>query len=295
VRDITTIFFVIPSLSFYTVDMKTHKMYLLPALALVVLVLLSGCTTLDSLAGDALGSAVSSRMPASSPSGEPEDSPFAASGDYLSVLPPGAAFQIVYAQSAIFTAGGIATDDFNPGEGVRWELDWNGPDGESETVETEQAFLSQDSAGEWWYISLSGEDYRIEYEYFIDPEEVVTELIYRDSDMTESETVAVSIPIDRDNEDGDYESLYDEMVADESGDYTVTRTNESVTVPAGTFDAEKVAVTGTDEETGEEVDATWWFVPDVPGDVVRFLFISEEDGQYQGSLLEYRTDYRRRL
>lgn len=48
---------------------------------------------------------------------------------------------------------------------------------------------------------------------------------------------------------------------------------------------------------GEEVDVTWWRVPEVPGDTVRFEFVpvTDEDERYLGELQEFRDDYRSRL
>jgi hypothetical protein len=269
-------FFEIDQIPFYTVRMKTQKLTLgtvTSATVLVLLVLLTGCTTLGMLTDDAIGKAVGTRI--SAKTGEVE-------------------FQIVYAQTMIFSAGGTSVNDFKPGEGVRWQLTWDDSDDQPEPVESEHALLTRDAEGEWWYIALFSDSSTVEYEYFVNAEDVVTQLFYRNSDMPESRTMSVSIPLDRENEGG-FGYLYDEITADESGSYTVTRTTERVTVPAGTFKADKVAVTGTDEETGEKVDATWWFVDDVPGKMVRYEFYSEDDEVYKGHLLKVGRDYRRRL
>jgi hypothetical protein len=75
----------------------------------------------------------------------------------------------------------------------------------------------------------------------------------------------------------------------------VTRRNESVTVPAGTFDTEVIEVVSTERDTDEYVDSTWWRVETVPGDTVQFEYYTGEDETYRGQLQSYRSDYRRTL
>lgn len=270
------------------------------ALLLVLAAVFTGCTTVSMLADDAFGSAVDRRVAAKT--GELDGTSFGFGDGSLMMMPPGAGFQIVYAQTTVFSAGAISPDDFSPGEGVRWRLTWEEAEEpqNGDVVESEQALLERNANGEWWYISLSSESSKMEYEYFINPDDVVTQLVYQDSEMTASRTVEVSIPLDRaDDQDGGVtggeESLYEQISQDSSGSYTVTRATETVTVPAGTFTAKKVAVTGTDEETGTKVDGAWWFADQVPGGVVQYEFITEEDGRYMGRLLAVRRDYRRRL
>jgi len=84
------------------------------------------------------------------------------------------------------------------------------------------------------------------------------------------------------------------LEADDSGEYDVRRSSERISVPAGTFDTERIDVTGTDDGTGDRVDVTWWRVPTVPGETVQFRFRDDEDGHYDGELMEYREDYARR-
>ncbi len=113
--------------------------------------------------------------------------------------------------------------------------------------------------------------------------------------MEESETAVVNVPLGRMEDEEEYASIYEEIEAGETEGYRVTRTSESVTVAAGTFNAERVNVVGTDEETGESIDADWWRVETVPGETVRFEYRTDEDGTYNGELRRHGTDYRRSL
>jgi len=209
--------------------MKTSHLTTLFGAALVLAVVLSGCTSVSSLTENAIGSLV----------GGGDDG----------------------ITSTAAASGGSGDSDEGSGESP-----FGGTDGTEDSLLTEQAFLSRESTGEWWYISLSDGEYLIEYECFIGPDDVVTEVVYRDSDMAQSNTAVVNVPLDRMSEDEEYPSIYDEIEAGETEGYQVTRTTESVTVPAGTFDAERITVVGTDE-----------------------------DGTYIGELRRHGTDYRRLL
>ncbi|MFP4153627.1 MAG: hypothetical protein ACLFR8_13635 [Alkalispirochaeta sp.] len=54
---------------------------------------------------------------------------------------------------------------------------WRDVDGTEDSIHTEQTFLSRETEGEWWYISLSDGEYRIEYEYSIGTDEETGESI----------------------------------------------------------------------------------------------------------------------
>ena len=284
--------------------MKTSKI-----VGVFVLVgLIVGCSTVGDLTGGMIGDFVTGdrtedKDASGSDEGESEarssddgdvtdeaESPYDDMSGSLGMLPPAAAFQIVYAQTSFFTAGYAPASDYEPGEGVRWVLTWRDAEGSEDSIETEQALLSRDSAGSWWYISLAFEDYRIEYEFLVDASDTVVQIRYRDSAMSATEEAQVAVPFSV----GMY-AAYEENAA--SAGYRVEHTTERVTVPAGTWSAEKVRITGSDGSTGNEVDVTWWRVADVPGDTVRFEFVpvTDEDERYLGELQEFRDDYRSRL
>lgn len=283
--------------------MKTQSVLRILVVVGVVfaVILLGGCTSVDQLAKSGMGligggGDTGTTSSSGDRDGDEDSSMGGIDPTTLTMLPPAAAFQIVYAQSALFTAAAVSVDDFLPGEGIRWELFWEDEEGASDTMYTEQAFLTTDASGEWWYIALADDEYTIEYEYFVNVDDVVTELLYRDSGMSETKRATVNVPLDRMDDDDEYGSLYERIEAGEAGDeYDVDRRSESVTVPAGTFNAEVYDVTGTDPDTGESIDTTWWRVDSVPGDTVRFEYRTDDDETYQGRLQSYRTDYRRTL
>lgn len=283
--------------------MKTSK--IVGVLALVLMI--AGCSTVGDLSGGLIGDFVSGDRSddgdvspagdgkAAGDTGDTEadrdsDSPYNDMSGSLAMLPPAAAFQIVYAQTSFFTAGYAPASDYEPGEGVRWVLTWRDEDGIEDSIRTEQALLTRDDTGSWWYISLSIEDYLIEYEFLVDTSNTVVRLRYRDSSMSVTEEAQVAVPFST----GMY-AAYEENAA--GAGYRIERTTERVTVPAGTWPAEKITITGSDASTGDEVDVTWWRVVDVPGDTVRFEFVPvmSENERYLGELQEIRDDYRRRL
>ncbi|MDA3948868.1 MAG: hypothetical protein PF508_06535, partial [Spirochaeta sp.] len=195
--------------------MKTKKVLQIFTLFVVVLFLasLGACTSVDQLTqrgmgiiggGNDEGGSTSSR----SDDGDAEDSPMGGVDPTLMMLPPAAAFQIVYAQTTLFTMASVSVSDFAVGEGIRWALTWHDDEGASDTLFTEQALLTRGDAGEWWYISLSDGEYTIEYEYLIDGENVVTELLYRDSDRPQTRSATVNVPLDRMEEDEEFDSFY---------------------------------------------------------------------------------------
>ncbi len=260
-----------------------------------------GCNTIDSMVGEAMSGAVGSRTSGgsgraeSAPNSDDSDSPFGTGDGSLMMLPPGAGFQIVHAQTTFFQGFSEETADFEPGEGVRWRLVWSDTEGAEDEAFSEHALLAETTDGDWWYVRLETHEYWVEYEYFRQPDGMVVELKYRDSEMSEARTAQVTVNLGAYQEEEEYTSFYEALEADESGDYTVQRSSERISVPAGEFDTERIDVTGTDGEGGDQVDVTWWRVPSVPGETVQFRFLDDEDGRYDGQLVEYRRDYARRL
>ncbi|MEX2442729.1 MAG: hypothetical protein WD492_03925 [Alkalispirochaeta sp.] len=268
---------------------------------LLIAVALVGCNTLDSMVGEALGSAVAGRSAGSTrnsqapPEDSNSDSPFGAGDGSLMMLPPGAAFQIIHAQTTFFQGFGGDSADFEAGEGVHWRLVWSDGEGASDEAFTEHARLTAGEDGSWWYLKMESDDYAVEYEYFRQSDGMVVELKYRDSKMNSTRTAEVAVNLGAYEEDEEYVSFYEAVEADETGEYDVQRSSEQVSVPAGEFDAERVDVTGTDEDTGERMDITWWRVSSVPGKTVQFSFRGDEGDQYDGELMKYRSDYAPRL
>ncbi|MFW5694247.1 MAG: hypothetical protein ACOCYB_03705 [Alkalispirochaeta sp.] len=267
----------------------------------LAIALLAGCTTIDSMVGDALGTAVTgqaengTRSSEASRQDDDSESPFGAGDGSLTMLPPGAAFQIVHAQTTFFQGFSEDDADFEPGEGVLWRLVWSDGDGARDEALSEHARLTESSDGSWWYVRMETDDYWVEYEYFLQPDGMVVELKYRDSERSEARTADVTVNLRAYDDEEEYGSVYEAMEADDSGQYEVRRSSERISVPAGEFDTERIDVTGVDDETGDQVDITWWRVPSIPGETVQFSFRDDEDGRYDGELMEYRQDYSQQL
>jgi hypothetical protein len=280
--------------------MNTHQVLKIVGVLLLG-AFLAGCNTLDSMVGDALGSALvgqtsGARSTSESPSSkETSESPFGGGNGSLMMLPPGAGFQIVHAQSSIFQGFSGDTSKLEPGEGVHWHLIWSDDEGASDDAFSEHARLTKGADGSWWFLKMESDDYYVEYEYFRTPTGTVTELKYRDSETAPTRTAQVNVELGAYEDQEEYQSFYDAVEANETGEYKVRRSTERITVPAGEFDAERIDATGTDDETGEQIEITWWRVPSIPGETVRFSFRDDEGDRYDGELVEFRRDYAPRL
>jgi hypothetical protein len=268
---------------------------------LLTVVFFVGCNTLDSMVGDALGNALIGQTSGSAGTSErsstksDSESPFGGGNGSLMMLPPGAGFQIIHAQASIFQGFGGDTSRFEPGEGVHWHLIWSDDEGASDDAFSEHARLTAGDDGSWWYLKMESDDYYVEYEYFRNPDGTVVELKYRDNEMAATRTAQVNVELGAYEDQEEYQSFYDAVEADETGEYKVRRSTEHVSVPAGEFETERIDATGTDDETGEQVDITWWRVPTIPGETVKFSFRNDEGDQYDGELMEFRRNYAPRL
>ena len=285
---------------------RSLNLRVLAAAALITT--LVGCTTLGSVAGDALGAAIigkstESATPRSEPAedtgstgdADAAESPFGAGDGSLMMLPPGAAFQIVWAQTVFLTSYNGSTAGYSPGDGVYWRLVWTDGAGARDEMEIERALLSRDDTGSWWYISLSHENYRIEYEYLVSPDGMVTRLKYRDSQNADTRTAAVTVNIGAYESEEGFGTMAQAIADGEADGLTVDRSSGSVTVPAGSYSADIVRARGVDEESGEPINMAWWIVDSVPGTTVKFSYDNEMGETYTGELLDARTDYVPRL
>lgn len=278
--------------------MRTYHTSRIALLAVVGLsLLLAGCNTLESVTGDLLGDVLGGGPAASSPPPErapsdgddaPEFAPYAPVG-----MPPGVIFQLAFGQTYLITGTGYDPAAYEVGEGLHWRLTFEDDGGAEQILENEHALLAREGSDTWWLLVFRSPDFSIHYEFRVDADDVVREIRYQDREDGPVQSAVVSMPI------GDYDSTRGIMEAPEDLEstegITVQRTQERITVGAGTFDTMRVHATGTDPETGELVDASWWLSDDVPENTVQFDLRGEDGARYQGELIAYRNDYRRRF
>lgn len=268
------------------------------ALALTVIVSLalvtSGCFSLDSAFSGALDSAVE------------RETERAVAG--MVSFDDEMMFNLVYLQVMLVGGFGSGIEDFEPGEGTVWRLE-SLADGERSTVTAERALLERQQDGSsWWYLRYDAEEQTAEYEALLDSELQPIEMYYTDAasgtvehhefdydpqDMGEDEEAGAMT--------AEEEERLEEAGADtyvyEGEEYSeIRRGSVQVTVGAGSYTADYLVNTITDEDTGETTEYHWWVVTDVPGDLVKYEWLeSESDDTVTGELMSVRSDYTFRL
>lgn len=259
------------------------------AITVAVVLAVTGCTALDGVVGDvagrAVGSAVERRI----------EGMYAGFTDEM-------LFQLAYTQVFFLGGYGFGTDDFAEGEGATWRITSH-EGSERSTVGAERALLERHANGDsWWYLVYTPEDgEKLEYEVLVDRELQAREMYMRDPETgeirrhefayEESDSAAVS---------ESEEALRDEGYRTETvqvrdwDDYQ--RERVTVSVGAGTFQADLLVHRITDEQSGDTMEYRWWVTEEVPGDLVQYEFEDLKDGSLlQGELVSIRRDYRFRL
>ncbi len=248
-------------------------------------VLTVGCAGLDGVVGDvagrAIGTAVEQRFT-----------------DMYAGYTDAMLFQLAYTQVFFLGGWGFGTDDFAEGEGATWRIESREAD-DTSVVTAERALLQRlDTGDSWWYLVYTPEDgEQLEYEILIDREMAAREMYMRDPETGEVRHHV----FDRDDEDWEEdEALQEEgystetVYVDEWEQYRQERV--TVSVGAGTYEADLLVHSITDEETGETVEYRWWVTPDVPGDLVQYEFEHLQDGSIlHGEMIEIRQNYTFRL
>ncbi|MGC9512956.1 MAG: hypothetical protein ACP5D8_04910 [Fidelibacterota bacterium] len=202
----------------------------------------------------------------------------------------------------VFLAGGYAGgyEDFTEGQGVVWEV-ISQDQGERESLEIERAFLKELPDGsQWWLLRYSANGETILSEALMDTAYQLKKFRYRDPEYNQirewtpqyetetSETVETEegVVTEETQTYAAKESYSEAMNVNDYSPY-VLRT-ESITVPAGTFDAKyarfEAEYEKTDPDTGEptgdmdKIIYEWWISEEVPGNMVRYAWSNPSEG-----------------
>lgn len=254
-----------------------------------VVILAVGCTTLDSmvgnLAGQAIGSAVERRV----------------AGMYAGYT-DAMYFQLAYTQVFFLGGYGVGTEDFSEGEGATWRIT-SRDEGTTSSATAERALLQRLPNGDtWWYLAYTPEgEKKLEYEVLLDRERQAREMYLRDPDTGNVRHHVFDYEeMDEDEMAAGQEALEDEGYQTETvfvRDWEEYRRDRvTVRVGAGTFQADLLVYTITDEESGDAYEHRWWVTEEVPGDLVKYEYEDlTEGGILQGEMTAIRRDYPFRL
>lgn len=212
---------------------------------------------------------------------------------------------IIYTQ--VFYAGGYAYgyDSFEEGEGVVWDIR-SSADQEEDTLRVERALLKRTAEGSsWWFLKYSaeGEDPFVS-EALIGEEYELLKFRYRDP---ETGDIREWIPEQEESAEESADESEEEMGEEEPDFYRggyeeFNRGRESITVPAGTYQAEHILIEESftvEEEGTSEVYILiyeWWISDQVPGEIVRYEWTNTQDeSALTGELVAHNRGYRTQL
>ena len=176
----------------------------------------------------------------------------------------------------MFYQGGVYGADmaYEPGEYSVWSSA-DSPYGQT----IERAFLQRrDDGWEWWRIEIFGEDPDTDDEVHMimealfeprEDERYIRELYVQYPDDPAPQQVEIR------EEDADEWVIQAEELSDEAFEEFLVGT-EDITVPAGTFSAEKYAI---EAEEHDDILTEWWMAGrQVPGSLVKILQTDEDTG-----------------
>jgi hypothetical protein len=242
------------------------------AAAAAFLVLASSCSTLIDLAMKVTGT----------------DKAIAKSVSSLAESSYAMQFSSVYLSSVM--VGGYASDEgYAAGQGTSWRIVDKSPS-KSETMTVERALLAERADGsKWWSLSYASGGTSVYYEYLAGKDADVLEFKYKDQDSGEIRTYVEptkqaeaspspsAAPATR--------STLESLKASSSG-------VESVSVPAGDYEADKVHSDYTDGESGKTSSYDWWIASGVPGGLVKYSMSNGDAGEsITGELLAVKGGY----
>jgi len=262
------------------------------ALALAV-ALASGCAVMDGALNQAIGGAMEKQT-------QQMMSGLYAFDDVM-------LFNFAYMQ--VFFVGGFGSgiSDYEESQGTVWKVETN-DSGENSGFNAERALLKKLPDGNsWWYLRYESEGDNLEYEVLLDKDYQPLEMYYRSSEdptiqhhVFEQDQTASSSGEGEDLTPEEQQQLENAgantyvYTGDESGQYKKDRV--TVSVGAGTYQADYLVYTDTDEETGETVEYHWWTTKEVPGDLVKYDWINSGNGsEVTGELVSVKKGYTSRL
>lgn len=181
--------------------------------------------------------------------------------------------------ASVALGGYLPSDEtFEVGDGILfWHRYESVEDDEIEDMEFTRALLHENPDGsQWWRFEffVNGED--LAFEALVADDRAVERIRYLDPSTDE---VVSHTPSDEYLWESYTENVWTE---EEMEEFRVG--SERITVPAGTFRTERL------EATEDGASYTWWISEEVPGRVVRFEGITEDDERVSGELREIYTD-----
>lgn len=172
----------------------------------------------------------------------------------------------------MFYQGGYAleTRPFEPGEYVQWQVD-----GMGDAEWFKKALLKRRADGnEWWRLVSQTSGNRITMEALLEPaDESGDRRIVRLRQKLGPDQEAKEVPITEEN--ADKWTLDQQRQLTEESYQGMKVGTESITVPAGTFDADHLR--STHPRRGGTVD--WYLSEEVPGSVIRYTWTSNGNEQ----------------
>ena len=249
-------------------------------ISFALLALASACSFFDSAvsgAGDQAGRNIGARMVGNTGSGGATAG--GAGGGGMSAATMNPAFLNIYMTtifSYAFSAGGydIGQDAYKPGQYTRWE----GKSDSGKGIQLERAHLFDDAQGrQWWKVKWTDDGKTTILEGLLDPkEQKFVRMRAKFPDDASGNELAVS-------EQNYYHPAQKLSAESVKG---ATKGVESISVPAGTFNARHVVFGGVDGSH------EWWLDAKVPGGAVKQLVKSPKNGdaRWEMDLTAYGSD-----
>ncbi|MFW5797182.1 MAG: hypothetical protein ACOCXE_01610 [Spirochaetota bacterium] len=246
---------------------------------MTVLVFAVGCTTIEGAITETVG-ATSSRATER------------ALADSMSGMTDEVTFHVAYMQVFFLGGYGDAQEDYEEGEGTTWEIETTEP-GERSTSIGERALLRwNDDGSSWWYLRLEAadEEQEFEYEVRVNEDYQAEEVYLKDPETGEIRHRVFDVEDADDWESPDPEEEEEVFTDGDLGEYRQDRV--TVTVGAGTYDADRYVYEDGDDESGDEVEYRWWMAEEVPGNVVLYEWENlTESSMLRGELIAIGRDY----
>ena len=265
--------------------MKSRReLALILGAALVLAVVLAGCSMLEDAVAGGISSGVRKGVSESAEQeAEQEAAPAAQTQPSQSRVPPMGPqwnqYMVMQAQMAFnyaFSAGGLWAGQrgYEPGDYTKFTWTMQGED----PIVLERAYLrEQDDGKQWWRVTWEDSEGAWLWEALIDPDtSQMVRMRARDAEGNEGE-----VPVSG-------QSVYmapAELTKESVQGATVGR--ERITVPAGTFQTDHVVFMAA---TGEG-QSEFWLEPQIPGGVVKYLISRKGEGEvWNSELVEYGSD-----
>jgi hypothetical protein len=264
------------------------KKIVLPFL-LILMLMFGSCLTLpegsDFSLGDKLGDSITSSLGLND----------------LAVEMQALQFYALYFSYAFY--GGYSYETgFAEGQGLRWRYTTKGDDGSLNSTEYERVFLKDlGDNSSWWRLEVEAQEDTMVYEYLVNQESEFLKIRFKDPETGE---IVEYIPEAEDEMAEDEEmTLSDEEYPEEvEGDISeeeyesynnyeyiqVSKGEEKITVPAGTFKAEHMVSEvkdDTDKDHPIDLQSDWWIAETVPGGVVKYIWKDNTRGDEMNSVL----------